>query len=361
MIINRDTRKHTFISKLLYNQKCYTNKSDICNKLNEHFINIGPTLANKLPTSNIDPSTFINRSFQNSFNFRGICAYEVSDLIRGLNANKATIGVPTKCVKLACNHISEALALVFNLSLSQGIMPNTLKISKVTPIDKGGESYEPTNYRPISTLSAFTQIFEKLVYKQLISYIEKYNILTECQFGFRKGHSTEQAIIEITDNLRKSIDNNLYTCGVFLDFAKAFDTVNHKILLAKLEKYGIRGTPLKWFNSYLTDRQQYVEIHNVRSSIKTVICGIPQGSTLGPLLFLLYINDIVNSSDKLSFRIFADDTNIFASSKNAKELESTINQELVRVKNWCDINKLSINLQKTNYMIIKSPQKKMHL
>ena len=172
--------------------------------------------------------------------------------------------------------------------------------------------------RPISTLSSFSQIFEKLVYKQLINYIEKHKILSEFQFGFRKDHSIEQAIIEITDNLKNSIDNNLFTCGVFLDFAKAFDTVNHKILLSKLERYGIRGIALQWFTSYLKDRQQYVSIGDTKSSMQSVICGIPQGSTLGPLLFLLYINDISNSSDKLSFRIFADDTNIFASSHNAK-------------------------------------------
>ena len=143
---------------------------------------------------------------------------------------------------------------------------------------------------------------------------------------------------------------------MFLDFAKAFDTVNHKIL-SKLERYGILGIALQWFTSFLKDRQQYVSIGDIESSMHLVICGIPQGSALGPLLFLLYINDISNSSDKLSFRIFADDTNIFASSHNAKELENTMNMELTHVKRWCDINKLFINSKKTNFMIIKAPKK----
>lgn len=206
--------------------------------------------------------------------FRGIQAHEVQDLVMGLKLNKSSIGIPTKCIKVACGHISEALAEVFNQSISQGIVPETLKISKVTPVHKGGATFDPANYRPISTLSCFTQIFEKLICKQLVNYIEKHQILNQFQFGFRKGKSTEQAIIEITENLRKSIDNNLYTCGVFLDFAKAFDTVNHQILLMKLEKYGIRGVPLNWFSNYLNNRQQYVTIDGVSSSKQSVLCGI---------------------------------------------------------------------------------------
>ena len=234
---------------------------------------------------------------------------------------------------------------------------DVLKVSKVTSVDKGGELTDPSNFRPISTLSALTQIFEKLVYKQLINYIEKHDILFQFQFGFRKGHSTAQAVSEIADNLREAIDNNLYTCGVFIDFSKAFDTVNHEILLKKLESYGIRGMPLKWLTSYLNNRQQYVAIGHTESPRQAMTCGSPQGSTLGPLLFLLYINDLSNCSETLTFRVFADDTNLFASAGDLKNLETLINSELGKVKVWCDVNKLSINFIKTNYMIIKSNRK----
>ena len=145
-------------------------------------------------------------------------------------------------------------------------MPDILKLSRVTPVHKSGDSSVPENYRPISTLSSFTQIFEKLEYKQMMSYIEKQKILNDCQFGFRKGHSTEQAIIEITDNLKCAIDNNLYSCGVFLDFAKAIDTVDHSIQLMKLWEYGFRGTLHSWFTSYLSDRYQYVSVGSSESS-----------------------------------------------------------------------------------------------
>ena len=276
-----------------------------------------------------------------------------------MKGNKSTIGTPIKCVKYACEYIYKALTKVYNQSLEQGIVPDILKLSKITPVDKGGDTTDPTNFRPISTLSVFTQIFEKLVYWQLLNYIEKYEILYQFQFGFRRGRSTEQAIAEITDNLKNAIDNNLLTCGVFLDFAKAFDTVNHNLLLKKMEMYGIRGLPLQWFTNYLTNRQQYASLAGVESSRQTVVCGVPQGSSLRPLLFLIYINDIPNCSEKLSFRIFADDTNIFASSPNATQLETLINQELLMVKEWCDTNRLSINFKKTNYMIIKSNKKKI--
>ena len=253
------------VTKLIHNNRSYTKKASIAHQLNTHFINVGRELADKLPVTNENVNQYIKRSFRDSFSFRSILVHEVYDLIMGINLNKSTIGIPKKCIKLASSHISECLTSIFNQSLQQGVVPDILKISKVTPIDKGGEITDPANYRPISTLSTFTQIFEKCIYNQLINYIEKHKIIFQFQFGFRKGHSTAQAITEIANTLRKAVDNNLYTCGVFLDFSKAFDTVNHTILLSKLEAYGIRGIPLRWFQSYLSNRKQYVALGEVKS------------------------------------------------------------------------------------------------
>ena len=233
-------------------------------------------------------------------------------------------------------------------------MPNVLKVSQVTPNYKCGDPTHPSNYRPIATLTPFSKVLERLVYNQLYSFIEKHQILHKYQFGFRKGYSTEQALLEITDNLKLAIDRKQITCGLFLDLSKAFDTVNHVILLSKLFLYGIRGIPGKWFKSYLEHRTQYVKIESVKSGYENITCGIPKGSTLGPLLFLLYVNDLPNCTSKLSVRSFADDTNLFFTDNCLQHLESVMNSEMKQVYKYCALNKLSINFSKTNYMLISS-------
>ena len=182
----------------------------------------------------------------------------------------------------------DVLCKLFNKSVEENKCPENLELGEVPPVHKGKSKMDHINYKPISILPIFSKVIEKLMYKRLISFIQKYKILFPLQYGFQEGKSTEQAINVLMHKLTESLDNKINSYCIFLDFVKAFDTVNHKILLDKLEYYGIRGSSLKWFISYLTDRKQCVKIGDTHSSIDTVKCGVPQGSILGPLLYLIY-------------------------------------------------------------------------
>ena len=192
------------------------------------------------------------------------------------------------------------------------------------------------------------------MYKQLYSFLEVHNILYSLQFGFQENHSIDHALLSLTESVKNTLDNKRLGCGIFIDLQRAFDTVNHKILLSKLEHYGIRGCALEWFRSYLSDRKQYVSVNGKSSSLLTVSCGVPQGSVLGPLLFLVYINDLPNASKKLTFYLFADDTNIYYESKDLSNLIKIVNRELRLVKKCLDANKLSLYIDMTDYIILHS-------
>ena len=187
-----------------------------------------------------------------------------------------------------------------------------------------------------------------------MGFLQSNNIIFKGQFGFQTGKSTEHVIIDIHSKIIESLNKKENPCCIFLDFAKAFDTVNHDILLEKLNHCGIRGQPLKWFESYIKERQQCVTIDNFQSTLQTVKCGVPQGSVLGPLLFLVYINDIANSSKLVSFHLFADDTALFFSHKNTYTLQETLNNELLKITNWLLANKLSLNVNKSNLIMFRS-------
>ena len=266
--------------------------------------------------------------------------------------------VPVTILKTVRDYISEPLAFLVNDSFATGNFPEKLKLERITPVFKKGSRFDIDNYRPISVLSNLSKLFEKAMYHRLYSYLEELKILHPLQFGFREKCSTTHALISITESIRQSIDNNEFGCGIFIDLKKAFHTVNHAILLTRLNHYGIRGVVLDWLKFYLSPRKQFVNV-NVHNSLSLpVTCGVPQGSILGPLLFLLYVNDLPNTSCLLTFHLFADDTNICFSSKNLSHLEATLNHELKSVAEWMKCNRLALSISKTNFILFHSSKLK---
>ena len=246
-----------------------------------------------------------------------------------------------------------------NLTFITGKIPVDLKTSIIVPVYKAGDNQQFNNYRPISLLPCFSKALEKVVYKKLINYVNKIGILSKHQFGFRKNHSTHFALIDLVNRIETVLDNNEFAIGVFLDLSKAFDTVNHTLLLQKLDHYGIRGIVLEWFKNYITERYQCVKYNNEVSDKTEISCGVPQGSVLGPLLFLIYMNDICNSSELISFILFADDTNLLMSHKDPDTLMIQMNRELELISTWLALNKLSLNLAKTHFILFKSSRKNL--
>ena len=279
------------VSSIIFDGKLINNTEQIANYFNDYFSNTGPNLA-----SNIQPThpplsftDYLSNPNTNSFFFTPVNEYEIVNIVKDLQ-NKKSSGHDTiniSIIKKSISSICKPLAHIVNTSFMTGIVPSQLKIAKVIPVFKKGDPNCIENYRPISILSCFSKIFEKCVYARTIKYLDKYNILTKSQFGFRSKHSTTHALLDFIDKVSNAIDDSKHTIGIFLDLSKAFDTIDHQILLHKLSFYGIRGIPLEWFRSYLSNRSQYCSINGINSSSGILTYGVPQGSILGPLLLFI--------------------------------------------------------------------------
>ena len=254
---------------------------------------------------------------------------EIRNIIYELkNSAPGPDNITAEALRSCLSSIISPLVYILNLSLSEGV------------------------FRPVSLLCILSKVFEKIMYARLISFLEVNKILIQHQFGFRKKCSTYIALGILMDKLIKSLENGDYMIGVFLDFSKAFDTVDHDILLKKLCHYGIRDTCFKWFQSYLTERKHYVTYNDTKSATKTVRCGVPQVSILGPLLFLIYINDLASVCEHAMPILFTDDTNLFINGDELLGIAQVLNTELENISHWLKVNKLSLNVKKTHCMIL---------
>ncbi|MEM6831004.1 MAG: reverse transcriptase family protein [Bacteroidota bacterium] len=328
----------------------------VANHFNRYFSSIAESIRSRIPTSDKCFTSFLNGSTQNSIFLSPVTSDEVAVIINSMSPSKGSgpNSIPYRILKLLSPEISALIAQIVNISFSTGVFPSTLKLSKVIPVFKKGSPLEPSNYRPISLLSNIEKIFEKLMYSRLISFLENNSIIYSRQFGFRKSHSTSHALINLIERIRQCLDKNQYAVGIFVDLQKAFDTVDHKILCRKLNHYGIRGVANQWFSSYLSFRSQFVSLADAKSDLCYIQHGVPQGSVLRPLLFLIYINDLHSSLKFSEVTHFADDTNLFQFGESLDILSRNLNSDLSLLNDWLNANKIALNSAKTEYILFKN-------
>ena len=359
-ILNKCNNKKEFPTYFTINSVEIRNKSEIANNFNSFFSNIGPDLSKKISvTSEKNVNTFLKKKVTVNFDFEPATIASIQKIIDKI-APKSSTGhdsLSTLTLKRISSAVTPALTLIINQSLLTGIFPEKLKLAKVIPLFKKGDPHTLDNDRPISLLPAISKIFEKTVFLQVYHYFQNNNLFYKSQYGFRTDHSTELASLEFTDIIYQNLDRGKIPISVFLDLSKAFDTLDHAILLNKLKYCGIKGSALVWFKSYLSNRCQFVDFDGTLSYVLPQTTGVPHGSILGPLLFIIYMNDIYVASDKFRAVLYADDSNMIStlcsfdislSSNGFKKssLSHNINKELSSISEWLSINKLSLNVKK---------------
>ena len=340
-------------STFLKNDKIISDKKEISEGFNDFFVNMGPNLSKKIPKVTGNITQFIKR-VQNSIFLSPVLPTEIMKIIKHLkNSSSGWDDINADCFKLSCEYILVPFTHICNLSLQNGIFPDEMKIAKVCPIYKNGNAMLFVQYRPVSVLPVMSKVLEKVMYDRIYNFLQELDLLYELQFGFRPKYSTYMALTASVEKIISALDKGEFMIGVFLDFSKAFDTIDHGILLTKLETYGIRGVAKKWFSSYLSNRYQSVCYNGVTSSRKKISCGVPQGSILGPLLFLIYVNDLAKVCNELFTVMYADDSNLFKNGKSLNNLEHIINKSLADISYWLKLNKLSLNIDKTHFIIFR--------
>ena len=322
-----------------------TNTVEIVNELASHFSRL-PNLA---PT-NSAPQML--RLVDTSFQFAVIPEEEVLKALRSLDETKATgpDGISARLLRMSAPVISKSLTSLFNASLKLGQFPQEWKEANITPVAKNGDNELVTNYRPVSILPVVSKVFESLVHRQLYHYLDSNNLLSSAQFGFRPHHNTQDVLLKSVDDWKMALDKNELVGTVMIDLSKAFDTIDHSLLLDKLEAYGIQGADLKWFSDYLAMRRQRVVVDGEVSDWSAVTKGVPQGSILGPLLFILFVNDMPDVVKYCTINQYADDITIYVSNKSPDVVGSALEGDLERISSWIAANGLTMNVAKTQLM-----------
>lgn len=339
------------VSEVNYNGVIHKS-GDVANAFCEYFFS--------LPKPQLSSSySDIYRS-SHTFYLSPVSPDEVYLTILGLKDTSAGLdNIRASHLKAVADVISSTLCIIINRIFEGGIFPQILKKAKIIPVFKKGDRLLISNYRPISILSSISKIIERLFVKRLNDFLAKYDLLKPNQFGFRAGSSTNLALLSLTDYIKKSIDSGLLVGSVFIDFTKAFDTINHNILFHKLDMYGIRGPALSFLRSYLINREGKVYNGEHSSDTKIINQGVPQGSIIGPLLFIIYINDIVDHLQSDHCVLYADDTTLSCAHKSLPPLVSLLNGVLTKAMDWCHKNHLIINPSKTKFMLFRSEQKRV--
>ena len=320
------------------------------NEFDTFFGNIGSDLAKKHKSGG-SFTNYLSVQNETTFHFNEVTKHDIWAIISTIKPkqSRGTDGISNHLLKAIINEVCEPLTIIINKSLKEGIVPAEMKVAKVVPLFKKGKKTDISNYRPISLLNVISKVLERVVDNQVRTFLEENKLIYGHKYGFRKGRNTIQTVLNFVKEIEESKFKKEYSAAVFCDLKKAFDTVNHQILLKKLEHYGVKGTENKWFQDYLSNRYQIVEIDNIQSELLKISCGVPQGSVLSPLLFLLFINDL---PENLGLRVFlfADDTTLLATEKSEKKLMTKLNKELEGVCAWFSANKLTFHPDKTNFI-----------
>ena len=353
--LKKNKKKIKDINRIICNNTTYTCSADIAKIFNNFFCSIGSVYDANIPNSDMNPCKFINVNHPNCFFLEPVSSSEVEYHIKNLKNSKQSIdNISVELLKEFHESFSIIIADLINVCFETGIFPNSLKKAIVLPLYKKDCPDLMSNYRPISILPKLSKIIEKCLKSRLVHYFTRNNLFNSVQFGFLAEKSTQDAILHLTEKIYKNLHDKLSTLAVYIDFSKCFDTLNRDILIKKLELYGVRGLPLELFKSYLQNRYQAVKINSTISDFKLINAGVPQGSVLGPILYLIYVNELPYISDQFSTCLFADDTTLIFESENKYDLFNKCDSGVNLFFQWCCANRLSINISKTNLMLFSN-------